>query len=78
MDDRKFKIKAFGFGELARMYLPDASQLSTWVYDQVSDSDLNLWRVCMVMAFSKINRFLTKPLVQDSGSITLRVKYILD
>ena len=58
MDDEKFKIKAYGFGELAQLYLPDATQLSTMVYDQVSDSDFNLRRVfCLVMAFNKNNRF---------------------
>lgn len=28
MDDEKFKIRAYGFGELAQMYLPDATPMS--------------------------------------------------
>lgn len=28
MDDEKFKIKAYGFGELAQLYLPDATPMS--------------------------------------------------
>ena len=28
MDDEKFKIRTYGFGELAQMYLPDATPMS--------------------------------------------------
>lgn len=28
MEDGKFKIKTYGFGELAQMYLPDATPMS--------------------------------------------------
>ncbi|MFM6998147.1 MAG: DUF4248 domain-containing protein, partial [Bacteroidota bacterium] len=28
MDDEKFKIRAYGFGELAQLYLPDATPMS--------------------------------------------------
>jgi len=28
MDDDKFRIKAYGFGELAQRYLPDATPMS--------------------------------------------------
>ena len=28
MDERKFRIKTYGFGELAQLYLPDATPMS--------------------------------------------------
>ena len=42
MDDEKFKIRVYGFGELAQLYLPDATPMSAsnrlriWITRNVS------------------------------------------
>jgi len=65
-DDEKFRIKTYGFGELAQLYLPDATPMSAsnrlriWITRNKS-----LMRKLSELGYAKGMRLLTPEMVKE-------------
>jgi hypothetical protein len=66
MDERKFRIKTYGFGELAQLYLPDATPMSAsnrlrvWI-----KRNKTLTEKLLSLGYVKKARLLTPEMVKE-------------
>lgn len=66
MDERKFRIKTYGFGELAQLYLPDATPMSAFNRLRVwIKRNKTLTEKLLSLGYVKKARLLTPEMVKE-------------